>query len=140
MPTPGLYTTADALPKSTLVARDLDRSWMEHGSCKGHTGHMQWAWLINGDRRYTDLPGPSGTVTVLTANLIKAALAICRNCPVQYDCVEWAVRVDETGGTWGLGREDMEWLKKRPEPLAFIAQARRRGQPVQVAVRRARSV
>jgi hypothetical protein len=97
---------------------------------------MSRAWQIDPDRKVVEIDG----VTVRVAQLIAAALTICRTCPVQYDCVAWAVYVDEKGGTWGLAGDDMEYLKRRPDAVEFITRAQRRNTPIQVAVRRARQV
>ncbi|MFF4650806.1 WhiB family transcriptional regulator [Streptomyces sp. NPDC001380] len=32
---------------------------------------------------------------------VERARAVCRGCPVQEACLEWAVRVDERAGIWG---------------------------------------
>lgn len=98
---------------------------------------MRHAWLVDADRKWVTIEGAK----VLTASLIAMALKICHTCPVQYECVSWCVTVDESAGTWGLRDDDMRWLKLRgtESALAFIAQAKRREQPVQVAVRRARA-
>jgi hypothetical protein len=136
MPTPGLYTTPDAMPKATLRARGRDKKWMIDGRCRGHTGDMKYAWRIDPDRKVAVIAG----VTVRVAELISAALKVCVGCPVQYDCVSWAVFVDEKGGTWGLSTDDMDWLKRRTDWETIIAKAQARHVPIQVAVRRARAV
>jgi hypothetical protein len=109
---------------------------MADGRCRGHSGEMKYAWRIDPDRKVAIIEG----VSVRVAELISAALKICAGCPVQHDCVAWAVFVDEKGGTWGLSADDMDWLKRRDDAETIIARAQARNTPIQVAVRRARAV
>lgn len=39
---------------------------------------------------------------------------ICAGCPVMMDCLEWAIRNNETGGIWGgLGPSERKEYKSR---------------------------
>lgn len=139
MPTPGAYTTPDAVPRATQRVAELDGDWKNEARCRGHAGHMRFAWTIDSDRKHPTIDGVERR-DLLTTSVITMALTICRTCPVQYECVSWAVYVDETGGTWGLSVNDLKWLKGREDSEAFIRAAERRHTPIQVAVRRARAV
>jgi len=45
------------------------------------------------------------------------AKAICRQCPVQIQCLEWALKNNEQHGIWGgLSASERERLQKRRPP------------------------
>jgi WhiB family redox-sensing transcriptional regulator len=61
----------------------VDRpEWMDHGACVG----------ANADLFFP----PRGTTAP-----IKEAKAICADCPVRHDCLEWAIDHHEVHGVWG---------------------------------------
>lgn len=57
------------------------------------------AWHLDAACRGMDIelffPGKSQT------GKSNRAKAICRRCPVQAECLEWAVEMNEPGGVWG---------------------------------------
>ncbi len=59
---------------------------MDEGACSGHAGAM------------FPLPGDDAAIA--------AAKALCAVCPVQIDCLEWALRHREEHGVWGGTDED----------------------------------
>lgn len=50
-------------------------------------------------------------------NSAEPAKAICRKCPVQMQCLEWALKNNEQHGIWGgLSAPEREKLQKRKPP------------------------
>jgi len=43
----------------------------------------------------------SGKNNLRVRAVVKAALAVCKECPVQLDCLNWAVENKEFYGIWG---------------------------------------
>jgi WhiB family redox-sensing transcriptional regulator len=67
----------------TIVGNDLSvgkEKWQEFASCKGWDPEVF----------YPDRGVPSAS-----------AKAVCNECPVQRDCLEYALRRDERFGIWG---------------------------------------
>jgi WhiB family redox-sensing transcriptional regulator len=48
---------------------------------------------------------PIGT-TGLAIDQIEAAQAVCRQCPVQPECLEFALATNQEAGVWGATTED----------------------------------
>lgn len=133
------------------TAHGLDRAWWANAKCR------QWEppsdddtlgpWR---DQRYV---GPSiwqvewdQVITwrdhepIRGQKLIELAVLICQGCPAQWDCADYAVRGLMQGGTWATTPRNLRWLiEDADDPLALIESARHAGQPVDVAVRVARS-
>jgi WhiB family redox-sensing transcriptional regulator len=59
---------------------DDDRPWAMHAACRG----MDSDWFF---------PGPDGDT--------KAARRVCRGCPVQEECLDWALAAGIRYGVWG---------------------------------------
>lgn len=57
--------------------------WQDQAACKGRTD-LTW---------FCETPGPSQAQ--------QAAIEVCRTCPVELDCLRYAVANDERYGIWG---------------------------------------
>lgn len=68
-------------------------AWQQRGACKGHDPDIFFP------------EGKGGTC--------QQAKAICRRCPVQVECLEWALQRKERYGIWG-GKSYRERRKMRP--------------------------
>jgi WhiB family redox-sensing transcriptional regulator len=67
-----------------------------------------------------DLFFPVGT-TGPAIDQIEAAKAVCRQCPVQTDCLEFALATNQDSGVWGgTAEEERRKLRK-----AWLARQRR---------------
>ncbi|MGV9348636.1 WhiB family transcriptional regulator [Streptomyces spiralis] len=72
--------------------------WRDHAACRGQD---------------PDLFFPIGTTGPALAQ-IEQAKAVCRRCPVQDRCLEWALNTDQTIGVWGATTEsERRGLKRR---------------------------
>lgn len=56
---------------------------------------------------------PSGSTGAVLAQL-QAAKAFCRSCPVQRDCLEFALETNQEDGVWG-GADETERRRLRRE-------------------------
>lgn len=73
----------------------LDRRWRDHAACAGMDTDM-WFPTTTGAR-----PDPE-------------AIALCRNCPVRVECLEYAIVVGEQYGVWGgLTAKQLRGIRKR---------------------------
>jgi WhiB family redox-sensing transcriptional regulator len=71
----------------TLIAQGLSERlpWASKGACKGKD--MRW-WF------------PSGENSVKDRTTMKQALAICKECDVRQQCLDYALN-NESDGIWG---------------------------------------
>lgn len=90
--TDGLHTYQPLMP--------LRHPWMDHAACTGHP----------------DLFFPEGKSNDVIAGE-KQAVQVCSTCPVQADCLAYAIANDERYGVWG-GKTPTELnaLKGRRRP------------------------
>lgn len=68
---------------------------------------------------------------------IAEAKAVCRRCPVNVECLEWALASGEDAGVWGGMSEDERRALKRQRTRHGVARSAR--QPAVRAPRRRRS-
>ena len=122
------------LPKymSRATGAAVQGDWSEHGKCKPHTevDLPRFAWLV--------VKSDPPTQGHKAQRWIDLARTICESCPAQYDCVAFAIQVDERYGTWGLAQDELSWLKKQEFRHGLIEAAREVGVSVHQAVVRAR--
>ncbi|MGW0080840.1 WhiB family transcriptional regulator [Streptomyces sp. NPDC003393] len=76
--------------------------WRDHAACRGQD---------------PDLFFPIGTTGPALAQL-EQARAVCRRCPVQERCLEWALDTDQTIGVWGGTTESERRALKRRRAVA----------------------
>ena len=136
MPRTAGYFDGATPPRYVTRAHAYDDTWMGEAACAGHNrpgSPFQHAWTTAPFEKHVIGEG-DGAKRVTGDMLIEVALTFCAMCPVQWDCTEWALLVEEPGGTWGISYDDLEWLRRQPKPLAIVEQARVREVAVQVAV------
>jgi WhiB family transcriptional regulator, redox-sensing transcriptional regulator len=52
-------------------------------------------------------------------NQVTEAKRVCASCPVQPDCLAWALRAGESAGIWGgTTPEERRYLRLKPLPAA----------------------
>lgn len=70
---------------------------------------------------------------MLAVEVEQLAMMVCNQCPAQWDCVQYALKADETVGTWAIPQSWLELLRKRPveRVRAAVEAARVRGTKVQ---------
>lgn len=78
-----------------VVDSDHDR-WREHAACRNSDASLFF---------------PSGS-TGAAIEQIEAAKAVCAACPVQDDCLRFALETDQEDGVWG-GRDEIERRRLR---------------------------
>jgi WhiB family redox-sensing transcriptional regulator len=87
------------------VVDETDTNWREHASCRSCS---------------PDLFFPAGT-TGAAQHEIVAAKAVCGVCPVQSQCLRFALRTGQAYGIWGGTTEDeriaIKRLTRRPTAL-----------------------
>jgi len=94
-----------ALPLSVEPFSIEDDSWRDHASCRDTN---------------PDLFFPVGT-TGPAIEQIEQAKAVCRECPSQAPCLEFALMTNQDSGVWG-GTSEEERRKLRK---AWLARQRR---------------
>ena len=113
---------------------EAERTWMPHGLCK--TGKLPAkAWKC-GENGTMELRGRE----VKCSEVTSMAVMVCQTCPVQWDCVKFAVQVGEEWGSWGCHIRYLRWLQGLDEAdaILIIDDAQAEGVPVEVAVRDAK--
>lgn len=89
------------------VHNRVDETWKDDASCKGTSPDM-WFPADRRNRRERHHDDPA--VKILT----KMAKLICLECPVQRECLAWALAVDERHGIYGgLTPSERQRLQKR---------------------------
>lgn len=99
----------DQMPKYVSAVVGLDRAWMVHGRCHptnspGDPKHRTRAWY----------PDDSSIPVIEQRLLQELALAHCRLCEVQHDCVAFAIESDTRFGIWAVDKEDRRCLSHHP--------------------------
>ena len=85
--------------------------WRQHAACRDTSPEMFF---------------PVGS-TGPAINAIEAAKAVCRTCPAQEQCLEFALATNQEAGVWGGTSEDerrrlrKQWLAARRRRLAAQA-------------------
>lgn len=100
------------------MARRIERTF------KNVDERMEWVAVARCIGEEPDLFFPVGT-TRPAVEQTERAKAICRDCPVIMECLEWSLATAQDAGVWGGHSED-----ERRE----IRRARRRRAPSLVAV------
>lgn len=85
------------------MEKEFEFSWRDLGSCLDHSG---------------DLFFPAGE-TGLAAEQAEVAKSICVECPVQVECLAYAVETGQRFGVWG-GTTEEERSRLRRRWLASI--------------------
>ena len=80
-----------------VVEDEIDTKWREHASCRSCS---------------PDLFFPAGT-TGAARHEIAAAKAVCEACPVQSQCLRFALKTGQAYGIWGGTTEDERVAIKR---------------------------
>lgn len=90
---------------------NTDTTWMKNGNCRGPDTEPQIMAEIMFPKREADIP---------------LAKAVCRGCPVEDPCLNYAVenRIESDGGVWG-GMSDQERYRMRRNRMRQIAKAAR---------------
>lgn len=70
--------------------------------------------------------------------LLELALAECRLCPVQWDCVTFAIKGDIRPGIWAIDKEDRRSLARHPRWEEISIAGRNAGASVEIVVRKLR--
>jgi hypothetical protein len=110
-------------------------SWQGRAKCKS-TEHdvPRFAWTVGRTDKGEQLQG------IAPERWIALARTICESCAAQYDCVRFAMQVDERYNTWGLDIEDLRWLIKQAYARQLVETAEEMGVSVHQAVQRARGM
>lgn len=79
-----------------------------------------WAACLTQD---PELFFPAGT-TGTAVHQIQQAKAVCRRCPVQQQCLQWALDYREDAGVWGgLSEEERHNIRRLHRPQSRGAHA-----------------
>lgn len=79
----------------------MTEPWRHLAACDGHNTEY---WF----------PEQSGA-TPHNNPAVRRAVQICKTCPVQTQCLEWALEKPETHGIWGgLTAEERRGIRRRP--------------------------
>lgn len=136
---------ADTGTRRILVtaAHDLDTSWKSDALCRRVTAPAArrdsgWTiWMAD----YND-PLPADPDEMRPREQVEWALLFCQACPVQYECVHYAIDSLAKAGTYGVRLAALKWLQGYPQHHAermaaghaLVEQARTRGLPVHQVV------
>ncbi|PKK16117.1 WhiB family transcriptional regulator [Thermomonospora sp. CIF 1] len=81
-----------------------DKHWTDYAICRGVDPELFY---------------PINYTVPVMAEQVEAAKAICGNCPVKAECLDWALRAGEPDGIWG---------GTTPEERRYIRREMRRGE------------
>lgn len=110
----------EKMPRYVAAALGLSRGWMVKGRCHptnrpGDARQRTMAWY----------PDDSSLPSKSQEKLRELALAECRICPAQWDCVSFAIKSNTTSGIWAVDRDDRSGLAAHPRWEEFIQLASR---------------
>jgi WhiB family redox-sensing transcriptional regulator len=88
-----------SLPASVIALASADYSWRSHALCRDTD---------------PDLFFPVGTTGAALVQ-IEQARAVCRECPVQSDCLDFALATNQDSGIWGGTSEDERRMNRREQ-------------------------
>jgi WhiB family redox-sensing transcriptional regulator len=88
-----------SLPASVIALASADYSWRSHALCRDTD---------------PDLFFPVGTTGAALVQ-IEQARAVCRECPVQSDCLDFALATNQDSGIWGGTSEDERRMIRREQ-------------------------
>ncbi len=126
----------DDLGHLITAAFGLDRTWDVDAACHKDrfprgSKLIPSPWQFDPNQKVT-FRNSDGEMTIIKGReMIQAALMICHNCPVQYECATYAVEGEVLAGTWAMRIFDLAWLRKQSNWRAIIARAKRRAVPLQ---------
>ena len=102
--------------------------WMDRAACQGMVRSADEDIFFPPD--LDELGGNRGAATRLAATREQQALAVCDRCPVQVECLAYAVATRQQHGVWG-GKTQQELRR-----LGAKTERAKRCAPVDVGVRR----
>jgi len=88
-----------SLPASVIALASADYSWRSQALCRDTD---------------PDLFFPVGTTGAALVQ-IEQARAVCRECPVQSDCLDFALATNQDSGIWGGTSEDERRMIRREQ-------------------------
>ena len=93
------------------ILGDLSREWMNHAACADLPLDQ-----ID-DLFFPDNAAPGTTIRATYQANVTRAKHICRTCPVQIECEQYRVAIQDPNGVWG-GRDEIDrsTRRKRTEP------------------------
>ncbi len=108
-PVPGLASNrrAGAMPAALQAVRAGSPGWMSHGACRGEDPELFFP---------VTMTGPA-------LAQVRSAKAVCGRCPVQPDCLSYALVTRQDNGIWGGTTAEERWpaRRQRRRPLALPA-------------------
>lgn len=142
MPTEMRLTWSDpakALASFMAQIDGLDREFFDEGLCRQYPAGQRAGWVSafhEGDIK-------TKATKRQETELAKAALMICANCPVQYECAAFGVKSHAVAGIYGVRDSSLRWLKNYGTGTLLdklMAEGRRSGDPVEVFILRKRGM
>ncbi len=123
------------MPSYVTAAFGLDRSWMLEGRCHPNACVSDLdglAAIVRRDLWSMDRGDKLmvGGREVLGRELANLAELECRRCPVQWECVSYAIEGQLAFGTWALRQARRKVLAAMPDWAARVAAAKVEGRPV----------
>jgi WhiB family transcriptional regulator, redox-sensing transcriptional regulator len=86
-----------SLPASVIALANADYGWRAHALCRDTDPELFF---------------PIGTTGAALVQ-IEQARAVCRQCPVQADCLEFALTTNQDSGIWGGTSEEERRVLRR---------------------------
>ena len=126
-------TLDDALDLYADITSERDRTWKQQAACRREDVARRRLWTAS-EGEYITIAG----VRIPGIDAQEAAAMICSGCPVQWDCVRWAIEVGEVAGVWGMTMRELRWLSQQRNAIALIDAAEDNGISPRTAVRIAR--
>ena len=102
--------------------------WMDLAACRGTVTSADEDIFFAPD--LDELGGKRGTATRMAATRERQALAVCDGCPVQAECLAYAIATGQQHGVWG-GKTQQELRR-----LVANTDRPKRRPPIDVGVRR----
>lgn len=141
MSTAGRLTWSDpakALASFMAQMDGLDRSFFREGLCRQYPAGQRAGWTST---FHEDQSNNRKAKRAAETELAKAALMICANCPVQYDCAAFGVRSQAVAGIYGVRDSNLQWLRRYGTGTLLnklLEEGRKSGEAVEVFVSRKR--
>lgn len=86
------------MPITRPQTRPALPDWVTDAACAGADTRLFYPPMCITRPRLAERFGPIG---VISYRLTRAAIDICATCPVQADCLAYALRTGEDDGIWG---------------------------------------
>lgn len=129
-----------ALASYLAQAEAGDRSFIERGLCRRYMDTEAW---LNWVAVYHEGAQQKKRTQHEQTERAKAALMVCANCSVQFECAKYGVQTDAIAGIYGVRDSSLQWLRRYGKGSLLdklLEEGKRSGESVEVFVLRKRQM